>query len=245
MKKLYFSIIPVIGCIMIFFMAGCATNQEFIKKQVAQEVKKELKDINDFLNVAYSYKDPKALENLFQMDKGLKAIKYDITCLKQKINNSSMRDSNGVDLETINREIAAKLAKFDEEFEVRFTKIGNDVEIRLAKIDETIQSQIDGKLVKVYDGLEQSRLDIQEYKFDIKANKIDIKTNRNDIRANMQDARENRLAIKESKQEFSGNNSGILEKIKSQQADINKIKFDVDNLKDSSKKLLLTINDAK
>ncbi|MBU2651873.1 MAG: hypothetical protein KKA81_13165, partial [Bacteroidetes bacterium] len=98
MKKLYFSIIPVIGCIMIFFMAGCATNQEFIKKQVAQEVKKELKDINDFLNVAYSYKDPKALENLFQMDKGLKAIKYDITCLKQKINNSSMRDSNGVDL---------------------------------------------------------------------------------------------------------------------------------------------------
>jgi len=244
MKRVYFSIIPVIS-IISFLMTGCVANKEYIKKQVAAEVKSELKDVNDFLNVAYSYKDPKALENLFNMDKGLKAMKYDITCLKKKISNSRSNDPGSVDFEKINREIASKLAKIDEEFEVRFTKIGNDVEIQLSKIDESIHTQIDGKLIKVYENIEENKLDIKEYKFDIKSNKIDMKSNRTNIRAGMQDIKENRLSIKENKQEVSGNNLELAEKINSQQNDINKIKFDISNLKDSSKKLLLTMNDAK
>ncbi len=243
MKRVYFSIIPVIS-IISFLMTGCVANKEYIKNQVAAEVKSELKDINDFLNVAYSYNDPKALEDLFSMDKGLKSVKYDITLLKKKM-NSRISGSSDVDLETINQEIAAKLAKIDEEFEVRFTKIGNDVEIQLSKIDESIQTQIDGKLIKVYENIEENRLDIKEYKFDIKSNKIDMKSNRTNIRAGMQDIKENRLFIKENKQEVSGNNLELIEKINSQQNDINKIKFDINNLKDSSKRLLLTINDAK
>ena len=43
-----------IGLILLI-TTGCSTNREYIRQMVQEEIKTEMKDINDLLNVTYGY----------------------------------------------------------------------------------------------------------------------------------------------------------------------------------------------
>lgn len=250
MKKTNLFIIPAVA-IALFITSGCSTDKAYIKKMVAAEVKSEMKGINDFLNVAYAYDNPGALEDIEHMNDGIKGVKWEITKMKKEMAHTGAEGSPAVvrqrpiDIESINKQIEQKLAEMDEALEIKLVKVNNEIEIKLSKIDQTIDSKIDGKLEEIEEGIQTNRMNIKEYKLDMKSNKIDITSNKLDIRANRADTRKNTADLRVNKQEILTAKLDLEKNIKGNHKNIGVNRHDIDDLKRSSAKLLLTINNTK
>jgi hypothetical protein len=237
MKKRFLKYVPIV--FLIFIAAtGCATNQEHMKKMVQEQVKSELKDIHDFLNVAYAYDKPNALDNIFRMDESLKSVRYEVADLKKQMSESAYGNPDELDLDKINQKIKQELAKMDQKIELRLVSVNDEIGIRLATIDDRIDTRIDNKLEGVKEIVEDNRMRIKEFKFDIKSNRIDITSNRVEIRGTRRDMKDNKQNILENKETI------LAQKIDFKNG-ISRNRNDIAELKRSSDKLLLNINNAK
>ena len=196
MKTRFLHHVAFAGLILLIF-SGCSTNREYIKQVVQEEVKSELKGVSDFLNVAYAYDDPKALDNIFRMDETIKSVRYDMADIRNKMKNGT--SGGGIDLEEINKKIEEALSNMDQKIELRLVQVDDEIGVRLAGIDDTIEKKVDGKLEKLNENVEDNRLKIKEFKLDIKSNRIDITSNKLDIRGNRSDIKENKRSIHENK----------------------------------------------
>jgi chromosome segregation ATPase len=216
MKKkllLYFTFIWLI----FFISVGCA-DREYIRKTVNEEMKREMKEVTDFLNLAYGY-------NAYK--RGLRNGSITPDDIKNLKNLSEKADGGVVDLEEINKKIAYELSKLDQQ-----------IEFKLIQVDNKVDVIIDRKLSKVEENIQDNRAQIKETKLDIKSNRIDITGNKMNIKGNSRDINTNRKNIHEQKED-------ILEDIDKNQKNIASNRKDIHSLKRSSEKLLLNINKAK
>ena len=217
--------IPVV-ILALLFIIGCATtnNKDDIKKVVQEEIKSELKGINDFLNVAYAYDiNPESLENLARMNESIKAIKMDLVELKKTMIKARLGGASGANAEAISKEI-------DEKF---------------SSLDKRLEKMIDDKLVQLIEKIENNRLALKEHKLDIKSNSIDISNNRVAIRDNTRQVNESRIAIEKHDKEIEANKLLLAKDIETNKNAINVNKQDISELKKSSARLMLNINQAK
>jgi len=224
MIKSVIKTIPVI-ILALFFIIGCATtnSKDDIKKVVREEIKSELKGINDFLNVAYAYDiNPESLEQLARMNDSIKAIKMDLVELKKTMIKARLGGA-GANGEAISKEIEEKFSSLDK---------------RLEKI-------IDDRLVQFIEKIENNRLALKEHKLDIKSNSIDISNNRVAIRDNTRQASESRIAIEKHDKEIEANKLLLAKDIDTNKNAISANKQDISELKKSSARLMLNINQAK
>ena len=234
--------IAFVGLILMI-TAGCGTNREYIRQVVQEEVKSELKGVSDFLNVAYAYDDPKALDNIFRMDETIKSVRYDMAELRTKMNKGE--SGGGIDIEEINKKIEKELSKMDQKIELRLVQVDDEIGVRLAEIDHTIDRKVEGKLSKLNENVEDNRLRIKEFKLDIKSNRIDITSNKLDIRGNRSDIKENRQNIHENKKTLLAQKADLTGDITTNHQNIMVNRNDIAELKRSSARLLLNINNAK
>ncbi|MBW1894176.1 MAG: hypothetical protein JRI91_10850 [Deltaproteobacteria bacterium] len=242
MKKRLLKHFAFVGLILLI-TAGCSTNREYIKKMVHEEVKSELKGVSDFLNVAYAYDDPKALDNIFRMDETIKSVRYDMADIRTKMKKGAY--GGGIDLEEINKKIESELSRMDQQIELRLVRVDDEIGIRLATIDDNIDKKIKGKLSKFQENVEDNRMRIKEFRLDIKSNSIDITSNKLDIRGNRHDFKENRQNILENKKNILAQKADIADDINTNHRNIKVNRNDITELKRSSARLLLNINNAK
>jgi len=229
--------------LILLIASGCSTNREYIRQMVQEEVKSELKGVSDFLNVAYAYDDPKALDNIFRMDETIKSVRYDMAELRTKMNKGE--SGGGIDIEEINKKIEKELSKMDQKIELRLVQVDDEIGVRLAEIDHTIDRKVEGKLSKLNENVEDNRLRIKEFKLDIKSNRIDITSNKLDIRGNRSDIKENRQNIHENKKTLLAQKADLTGDITTNHQNIMVNRNDIAELKRSSARLLLNINNAK
>jgi len=242
MKKRLLHHFAFVGLILLI-TAGCSTNREYIKQVVQEEVKSELKGVSDFLNVAYSYDDPKSLDNIFRMDETIKSVRYDMADIRTKMKKGTY--GGGIDIEEINKKIEEELAKIDQKIELRLVQVDDEIGIRLASIDDSIDKKVDGKLSKLHENVEDNRIRIKEFRLDIKSNRIDITSNKLDIRGNRSDMKENRRDVLDNKKTLLAQKADLSGNINTNHRDITVNRNDIAELKRSSARLLLNINNAK
>lgn len=172
MKKRFLQYFIFIGLILLVAV-GCSSNKELIRQTVREEMKNELKDVNDFLNVAYGF-------NAYK--RGLRNGSITPNDIKNLENLSDRSDGGVINLDEINKKIAYELSKIDQQ-----------VEFKLIQVDNQIDVRIDKKLSKVQEAVHDNSTHIKAAKLDMKSNQIDISQNKMNIKNNAKDIHSNIL----------------------------------------------------